>query len=194
MGHDNRAQSRRSTLFSLAVYLFIGTLIGACGGDDEGQDPGELDLPDIAYCDPAQEWPENWSALEGQVLDLVNQVRAEGANCGSEGDFGSTEPLFLDPALTCAARIHSKDMADRGYFNHDTPEGVSPWDRMAEAGYQSNGPRGENIAFGSTSADGVMNLWMTSDGHCSNIMDPNFNQIGIGYHEGDLWTQTFGAQ
>ena len=84
-------------------------------------------------------------------------------------------------------------MATRGYFSHDTPEGVSPWDRMAEADYQGGSPLGENIAFGSMSAAGVMDLWMGSDGHCSNIMNPGFNLIGIGYHEGDLWTQTFGA-
>lgn len=177
----------------VGATLLVSLLIG-CGSGEPGQDPGELELPDVAYCEPAQDWPENRLELEGQVLELVNSVRGEGANCGSEGNFESTDPLTMEPALTCAARIHSKDMAERGYFSHDTPDGVSPWERMEQAGYPSNGARGENIAAGSSSADGVMALWMSSDGHCSNIMNPNFTQIGIGYYDGNLWTQTFGAQ
>lgn len=180
---------------ALVALGALGALVTGCGGDpDPGQDPGLLELPDVAYCEPAQSWPENRVELERQVLELVNEFRAEGADCGSEGSFASAEPLVLEPALTCAARVHSMDMAERGYFSHNTPEGVSPWDRMEQATYMVNGPRGENIATGSNSADGVMSLWMSSDGHCSNIMNPAFTEIGIGYYDGNLWTQTFGAQ
>ncbi len=51
---------------------------------------------------------------------------------------------------------------------------------------------GENIASGQESADEVVDGWMASPGHCANIMDPNFTEIGVGYYDGDIWTQVFG--
>ncbi|HET8780973.1 MAG TPA: CvpA family protein, partial [Pyrinomonadaceae bacterium] len=58
--------------------------------------------------------------LEKQMLDLVNQERV--AN--------GLQPLAPDPELTEVARAHSTDMFARGYFAHDTPEGLTPFDRM----------------------------------------------------------------
>ena len=72
----------------------------------------------------------------------------------------------------------------------------SPFDRMEMAGY-SYSWAGENIAAGSPDAAGTMDQWMGSDGHCSNIMSPNFTEIGVGYYPGGqwghLWTQAFGS-
>ncbi|HEY8376537.1 MAG TPA: CAP domain-containing protein, partial [Nannocystis sp.] len=77
-------------------------------------------------------------------------------------------------------------------------DGESPWDRMAKAGYGNYKTAGENIAAGSATAAGTMDQWMNSDGHCANIMNPNFQHIGVGYHPGGqwghLWTQVFGAK
>jgi uncharacterized protein YkwD len=129
--------------------------------------------------------------MEEEVLALVNQHRAAGANCGS-GNLPSAPALTMDPALRCAARVHSKDMADRGFFSHTNPDGESPWDRMEKAGYNWSWA-GENIASGQGSPESVMSSWMNSSGHCENIMNPNFDHIGVGYYSGPLWTQTFGA-
>jgi uncharacterized protein YkwD len=91
-------------------------------------------------------------------------------------------------------------MAD--YFAHDSRDGRSPFDRMADAGY-SGGTMGENIARGQQSPSEVVEGWMNSPGHCSNIMNARFTDIGVGYGEGEatnqrfngnkLWTQNFGA-
>ena len=97
----------------------------------------------------------------------------------------------MDPALRCAARVHSKDMFDRGFFDHDNPDGESPWDRIARAQYDAN-PTGENIAAGYPDAAAVMTGWMDSPGHCNNIMAEGSNELGVGYYEGAYWTQTFG--
>lgn len=157
------------------------------------------DVPDgIPYCEPAEIWDPAWKQLEEDILTLVNQVRAEGANCGAGGTFGPAGPLTMDPSLRCAARMHSKDMSDRDFFSHSNPDGESPWDRMGKAGYGGYSNAGENIAAGSADAAGTMDQWMNSDGHCANIMNPAFDHIGVGYHPGGqwghLWTQVFGAK
>src|SRR5687768_669926 len=111
--------------------------VAACGGDDGGGDDdgdGGGDVPAISYCDPARTWPASATALEAQIVTIVNQRRAAGATCG-----GQTRPpvpaLVADPALRCAARVHTKDMSDRNYFDHTNPDGQSPFVRMELAGY-----------------------------------------------------------
>lgn len=168
-------------------------------GEPPPPPPPDPDVPDgVPYCDPAKNWQAGWRQLEEDVLVIVNQKRAQGANCGSEGNFGPAPPLTMDPALRCAARLHSKDMADRNFFNHTNPDGESPWDRMGKAGYGQYTNAGENIAAGSPTAAGTMDQWMGSDGHCANIMNPDFEHIGVGYYPGGqyghLWTQVFGAK
>ncbi|PCC69720.1 Uncharacterized conserved protein YkwD, contains CAP (CSP/antigen 5/PR1) domain [Nannocystis exedens] len=162
-------------------------------------EPANPDVPDgVSYCEPAKGWDPAWAQLEEDVLALVNQRRAEGANCGAEGNFGPAGPLTMDPALRCAARMHSKDMNDRGFFDHTNPDGEPPWDRMGKAGYGNYSNAGENIAGGSPDAAGTMDQWMNSAGHCANIMNPEFEHIGVGYYPGGqwghLWTQVFGAK
>jgi uncharacterized protein YkwD len=116
-----------------------------------------------------------------QVFTLVNQARAQ-AGC---------KPLVDDPRLDTAAQQHSDDMANRAYFSHTTPEGVTFDRREVTAGYPS--PGGENIAQGQTSAQQVMTDWMNSPGHRANILNCTFVAIGIGLntHRWD-WTQDFG--
>jgi uncharacterized protein YkwD len=159
---------------------------GACGSGDGGDD-----IPVGAYCDPAASWDPTYADLEEQVLALVNQRRAEGADCGGAGTFAAAGALTMNGALRCAARVHSKDMADRGFFSHKNPDGDDPFDRMAKAGYTFS-YAGENIAQGYPTPEAVMAGWMSSDGHCSNIMSPNYTEIGVGYYDGAYWTQTFG--
>lgn len=145
----------------------------------------------MGYCEPAIDWDPAQREFEQEVLVLVNARRAEGANCGSEGSFAATGPLTMNGPLRCAARIHSLDMFERGFFNHTNPDNLDPFDRMELAGYDYS-YAGENIAQGYRSAADVMTGWMNSDGHCRNIMSPNFTEIGVGMYEGFNWTQTFG--
>ncbi len=167
------------------------------GGADSGMMPAPLDVPDTAHCADVADWAPAWAQLELDVLVIVNQVRSQGANCGTKGAFGPAGPLTMDPALRCAARKHSADMAARNFFDHTNPDGQAPWDRMSAAGYMWS-KAGENIAAGSPDAQGTMSQWMGSDGHCANIMSPDFKDIGVGYSTGGqyghLWTQVFGAK
>jgi uncharacterized protein YkwD len=120
------------------------------------------------------------------VVTLTNVYRAA-AGCG---------PLTVDPRLTSAAAAHSADMARRGYFGHDTPEGVTPFDRITGVGYQFS-IAAENIAAGQRAPKDVLVAWMNSPGHRANILDCQLTQIGVGYATGGsygtYWTQSFGT-
>lgn len=149
---------------------------------------------DCGACD----WPPGWSALEGDVLTRVNEVRSQGASCG--GVFAPpTHPLTWNDELALAARLHSLDMAEQDYFDHTSLDGRSPWDRIDDAGYTGFAV-GENIAVGSETAEEVMQSWMSSPGHCRNIMSSDADELGVGYaYEADstwvhYWTQTFGER
>lgn len=181
---------RRAALILIPMMV----LSPACGGDDGGGDDGggNDDVPAVSYCDPARGWSASATALEAQIVTLVNQRRAAGAMCGGTA-MPSVPPLTADPALRCAARVHTKDMADRSFFDHTNPDGEAPWDRMEMAGY-SWSQAGENIAGGGATAESTMAQWMGSAGHCSNIMNGEYVDIGVGHVESDaLWTQVFGA-
>jgi uncharacterized protein YkwD len=90
-------------------------------------------------------------------------------------------------------------MATNNYFSHTSRDGRTFGQRIENAGFGGGYPRGENIAAGSSTAQGVMNQWMSSDGHCRNIMTAGFRAIGVGYAERagstyrHYWTQNFGG-
>ncbi len=123
--------------------------------------------------------------MEDEVRTLVNVERGK-AGCAA---------VHSDSRLRTAARGHSADMAVRNYFDHNTPEGLTPWDRARRAGYQQ--AIGENIGYGYRTAADVMAGWMNSSGHRANILNCAARAIGVGlaYNAGGTpyWTQLFGS-
>ncbi len=106
------------------------------------------------------------------------------------------DPLLLSPELTAAAQAHAEDMAARGYFSHAGLDGSTPATRATAAGYAWIA-LGENIAQGQSAPEQVMQSWMASEGHRSNILNPVFGDIGVGYaispRTGNpYWVQLFG--
>jgi uncharacterized protein YkwD len=159
--------------------------------EDTPEDPESPD-PQVEYCDIMADWPDAYAAFEAEVLALVNEERALGADCGSAGSFEAAPALTMNAALQCAARNHSMDMHERSFFSHTNPDGDGPRQRADRAGY-SGSRWGENIAWGYTTPAAVVNGWMNSDGHCANIMRASFTELGVGYYDGNLWTLSFGG-
>ncbi len=124
---------------------------------------------------------EDWGM---RVLELTNDIRAE----------HNLTPLVWDDTLASLAKEHCEDMADRGYFSHNTPEGKSPFDRMKEAGIRYV-YAGENIAAGHYSPEEAVNSWMKSEGHRENILNPNYKSLGVSFARGGsygiYWAQEF---
>lgn len=139
---------------------------------------------------------ESDAAIRARVVELVNAARGNSRKCGSL-QFDVAPPLSASRKLNGAAAEHARDMARRNFFEHVGADGSQPKDRVIRAGYQSR-LTGENIAFGPESAEEVVAGWLASPGHCANIMDSRFQDIGVGLATGRgrgkiYWVQTFGA-
>lgn len=137
-------------------------------------------------------------ALRETMLSEVNAARAKGRSCGARRLPPAT-PLAWNDALTSAAASHSADMARRDYFGHTSPEGKRVGTRVTAQGYRWR-LVGENIAGGDRSVEIVMRGWMDSPGHCANIMNPEFSDIGAACVErpgttwGTYWTMVLGRR
>lgn len=122
--------------------------------------------------------------LENEVIRLVNAERTK----------NGLQPLKANWELSRVARYKSQDMINKNYFAHNSPTYGSPFKMMESFGIRFSAA-GENIAMGQQSAQQVMNSWMNSPGHRSNILSPSYSQIGVGVAKdryGRLyWTQMF---
>lgn len=107
----------------------------------------------------------------------------------------SLAALTQNQILDKAAQAKANDMLAKGYFAHNTPDGHTPWDFITGAGY-SYIMAGENLAVNFTEAESVETAWMNSPGHKANILNKNFQDIGIGISQGTYQghTATFVVQ
>lgn len=155
---------------------------------------------DCIDCRDATTWPQAWTEFEDEVLVLTNEERSAGATCG-DTSYPPADPLQSDTRLREAARCHSVDMAENNFVGHEGSDGSDVSDRVDETGYQWL-LVGENVASGQMTPQQVVDGWMDSPGHCENIMDPDFEDLGVGYvYEDDddldyyhYWTQVFATE
>ncbi len=153
-----------------------------CGGRGEGPD-GVPDAPPPDSPPPGDPGDECGTPVEAAVIQLANQAR------GSSG----LRQLACDAAGGRAARAHSQDMCDQGYFSHTGRDGSSPGDRLRRAGARFGG-WAENIAWGQRDADAVHTTWMNSAGHRRNILGGGHGRIAVGLAVcggRNYWTQVF---
>lgn len=102
---------------------------------------------------------------------------AIGAPAGSAA-VSQEEQLAWNPQLAELARDYCHDMVSRNFFSHDNPEGQSPFDRMKARGIKFRAAA-ENLA-GDSSVEAAEKAFMDSPGHRANILDSDFDQVGIG--------------
>ena len=139
------------------------------------------------------------SAAEGQKLLVeLNSARTQPRKCGSQA-FAATTPLGWNALLATAAETHSRAMANGNYLDHKDRDGRTPGDRAELAGYNF-AQIGENIAAGQDTVRRVVDGWLASPGHCANLMNPQFSELGAAYavdpksDAGIYWTAMFGTQ
>lgn len=122
---------------------------------------------------------EHSSTFEDQVVTLVNQERSK----------AGLSPLTHRADVKNVAHKKAQDMINSNYFSHNSPNYGSPFDMLKTFGisYQT---AGENIAKGQASPEAVMNSWMNSTGHRANILNGQYNAIGVGFYHG-AWVQMF---
>jgi len=127
------------------------------------------------------------TALESGVLAELNNVRR------SHG----LRPLRLSTSLAAAARQHTLEMIDDGYFEHESADGRPFWDRVAQFYPQGRGTWlvGENLLWASStlSPATAVEVWMGSAGHRRNILSPKWREIGIAAVQSSTSTGEYGG-
>ncbi len=163
-------------ILALVLVAFLVTVPG-CGGGDTPGDP--------APSTPPGSQGTGIPGIDGirqEFLDAVNAARSVDRICGTDLH-NAAPPVGWDDRLAMAAYLHSFDMATNDFFAHTGSDGGSVGDRIAREGYAWS-TYGENIAVGYPSVPSVMQGWLDSPGHCRNIMNPGFREIGAGLAEG----------
>ena len=121
------------------------------------------------------------SAYEAEVIRLVNEIRRQ----------NGLGELTASAELSHVARLKSQDMHDKGYFDHTSPTYGSAFDMLRSFGI-SYRTAGENIAYGYSAPQAVVDAWMNSSGHRANILNASYTQIGVGHvQDGNYCTQIF---
>ncbi|MBA1296787.1 CAP domain-containing protein [Pseudomonas lurida] len=140
----------------------------------------------------------DWQTEGKQVLSLINAARAQPHQCGTQA-FTATTALTWNDNLAGAANSHTRNMANGNFFDHLDHDGRTPGDRAELAGYTAK-TVGENIAAGLDTPRKVVDGWLASPGHCANLMNPQFRELGAAYamdpksDAGIYWTALFGTQ
>lgn len=110
------------------------------------------------------------------MLQLVNQARANSRQCGGQS-YPAVPALAWSCKLEAVALSHAQDMGSHNFFSHTGSNGLNVGQRVSNAGYSWSAV-GENIAAGQPTAEAVVQGWLNSPGHCSNIMSGNFTEMG----------------
>ena len=111
------------------------------------------------------------------ILLIIDQVVAE---INRSRPDNQCLPVTINPILTLAAQTHSQDMAENEYFSHTGSDGSSPWDRLERVGYEYS-VAAENIAVAYATPEEVVVGWLESPGHRENMVNCDFQEVGIGY-------------
>ena len=171
----------------------VGLAVAACGERPEPVD---------ASCGATLSTPrETGIERAGRAtLCLINRERTE----------RGLAPLAPSGQLASAATAHSRDMVARGYFEHDSPDGLTPQDRIRATGWGRgrSSSSGENIAWGTgreATPEAIVEQWMDSPPHRADILRPAFSEIGVGIalgapsrsgarDDGATYTTNFGGE
>lgn len=192
----------------IKIYMLFLVSIFFLGGCTSHKVYRESTMVSKPYHTPAID-----SGVKQRYLYAINKVRSQGRSCGSAGTFSSAPALKWNDALYKAAYEHSNDMSKSHSMTHKGSQKTSDWtanvqrlnrgssfkERIENNGYKQWKKIAENIAMGSPTLDMVMAQWLASDGHCANIMNPDFTDVGMAHvkQEGSqrsyYWTQNFAA-
>jgi uncharacterized protein YkwD len=172
---------------ALAVLVAAGALVVAAPTSLPGGPTAAQAV--VGDCTPAADWPAQRQDFADRVVQLVNQHRAS---------LGLSQ-LSVAAAPTGSAVWKARHMARYLYMTHNDPAppvARSTADRMAACGV--TGGWGENIAYGYSTPEAVMQGWLNSPGHRANIENGSYRSIGVGAAVGSngrvYWAQAFSTQ
>lgn len=163
----------------LLFFFLIGILFTACNKEDETVvKNGEVYGDEISI---------------KRLLDAVNHARTNGYTCEKDGAvYPPVDKVVWNDTLAKSAYDHSKDMKLNNFFSHTGSDGSNCGNRALKNKYKFY-ILGENIAKGNFNEEQVVDAWLKSPGHCKNIMNPKFEEMGIS-KLGLYWTQVLGKK
>lgn len=161
----------------ILFLILILALFSAC--ETEDFTPEDAQAAEVA---------ENKTHAMSQLLNLVNQLRSKGCDCGSN-HMPPVARLNWNSDLDDAALRHAYDMDTNNFFDHTGSDGTDVSKRVSDTGYTWQAV-GENIAWGYQDIQSVFLGWKDSPGHCRNMMSVHFQHMG-GARVGKYWVQTF---
>jgi len=178
-------------------FVGIGPLADELGETEPGSDISVDGLSNPLTDSPVNETDSTNESVDrnASAVDEAETERLVDEAVNDERTAEGLDPLEPDDELQRVAREHSADMIDQGYVGHESPDGVTPADRLSEAGCSAGG---ENVAqswFGepvdvdgerfvaddeAELADHLVDRWMDSPGHRENILRESFAESGVG--------------
>jgi uncharacterized protein YkwD len=168
--------------------LISSSVVGTASRPRRATEPLSVTSEAVVGIAPSLPSIDDATTIERTAFDKTNEARVQ----------NGLAPLAWDPLLCRMARMHSEDMAQRGYFAHETPEGLEPKDRGRALGILHFRVLAENIAFNKGFADPgafAVERWMTSGGHRANILYIGFQASAVGSYvapDGSVYlTQVF---
>jgi hypothetical protein len=108
------------------------------------------------------------------IYNRHNEIRLE----------NGLQPLAINSLLISSAKAKADAMMATNCWSHYCPDGKSPWEFFDSAGYIYS-YAGENLAEGFDNNEAVVDAWMNSPTHRDNILNPQFNEIGIAFAYGN---------
>lgn len=167
-------------------------------------------VPALPLCEPVAEFAT--LAVEDALLAQINALRRDGGTCGALR-FLPAPPLAITPELRCIARLHSKDMAVRGFLAQVDPDGLGTDNRLDAVGVAAS-TFAENVGFvddadltdaEDEAADAIVRSWQDNPTTCWKLYARELTDLGVGAVRGSYdpkdteavvgvyWTATFTA-
>ena len=181
-------------LLACAALTLAGRALPACAAPpDRAEAPAPKSAEPAPKPAPAEGKPAPPPPTQAEVeADPVATALLEAHNRERAGE--KLPPLKLNAKLTAAARVQARDMAEHAKMSHDGSDGSTPPQRIERQGWHGRST-GENVAYGSQDAAGVMTLWMDSPPHKKNILG-DFGELGAARADAEdgtpYWCVDFG--
>lgn len=119
----------------------------------------------------------------GQHTDVTSQYLLDDTN--AERLAADVAPLEINDRLSAAATKKARDMFDKQYWAHVSPQGTAPWYWFGDVQYRYT-YAGENLAKGFRTSGALISAWMNSPEHRDNMLNPNYKDVGFAVIEGEL--------
>lgn len=160
--HDDGGEHRAHAISLVALFVYFQIFVAVTGGFYIIKTKAPQILGAVTFS-------------AEQIISLTNAKRAE----------NGLGALTFNPLLANAAAAKASNMFTENYWAHNSPSGKTPWSFITSAGYRYV-YAGENLARDFSDAQSVVNAWMNSPSHRSNLLDKNFKEIGVSVQSGTL--------